>query len=90
MKLIDKDAIVQYLTGMAESTCCDKNVKRIISEFIIPHINTLKVKEIIAEQEGICNGMFNRIIGDTWNLVIPFDKTGLKHGDKVKIFITKE
>lgn len=53
-------------------------------------INSMKVKEVVAEQEGICNGMFNRIIGDTWNLVIPLDKVGLKHGDKVKIFITKE
>ena len=53
-------------------------------------LDTLEVKESVAEQEGICNGMFNRIIGDTWSLVIPLDKAWLKHGDKVKILITKE
>ena len=53
-------------------------------------IDTLEVKEVVAEQEGVCNNIFNRIIGDNWNLSIPLDKAGLKHGDKVKIFITKE
>ncbi len=53
-------------------------------------IDSLEVKEVVAEQEGVCNNIFNRIIGDNWNLSIPLDKAGLKHGDKVKIFITKE
>ncbi len=52
-------------------------------------LDTIEVKEVISEQEGLCNGIFNRIIGNTWNLVIPIDKVGLKHGDKVKILIAK-
>lgn len=51
---IDKTAIIQYLTGMAESACCDENVKRIIKELIIPHINTLKVKEVEDDEKFEC------------------------------------
>lgn len=50
MKLIDKDALAQYLTGMTESACCDENTKRIIRKFIIPHIDTLEVKEVDLEK----------------------------------------
>ena len=48
---IDKDAVVQYLTGMAYAVCCDKNTERIIRKFIIPHINTLEVKEVDFDAE---------------------------------------
>lgn len=51
MKLIDKDALVQYLTGMAGCACCDENVERIIRKFIIPHIDTIEVKEVDLEKE---------------------------------------
>ena len=51
---IDKDAIIQYLTGMAGSACCDENVRRIIKELIIPHINTLKVKEVVNDEKFEC------------------------------------
>jgi hypothetical protein len=57
---------------------------------VLSFIDTLEAKEVVEEQEGVCNGIFNRIIGDNWNLSIPLDKVGLKHGDKVKIFVTKE
>ena len=60
-------------------------------ERLLSFLDTLETKEVVAEQEGICNGILNTIIGDTtWHLKIPLDKAGLKHGDKVKIFITKE
>lgn len=52
-------------------------------------LDTIETKEVVAEQEGICNAIFNRIIGDSWNLTIPIDKAGLKHGDKVKVIIVK-
>lgn len=44
MKLIDKDYLIQYLTGMANAECCDDNTERIIKKFIIPHIDTLEMK----------------------------------------------
>ena len=47
---IDKDALVQYLTGMVDSSCCDDNTKRIIEKIIIPHINTLEVKKVDLEK----------------------------------------
>ena len=49
---IDKDALVQYLTGMAGCACCDENVERIIRKFIIPHINTLEVKEVDLDESA--------------------------------------
>lgn len=57
---------------------------------VLESIDTLEVKDVVAEQEGICNGILNTIIGDTWHIIIPLNKAELKHGDKVKIFITKE
>ena len=64
---------------------------KVILTKLLSFLNTLETKEVVAEQEGICNGILNTIIGDTtWHLKIPLDKAGLKHGDKVKIFITKE
>ena len=99
---IDKSAVVAEIEKRkkeAESNCggfksydehrCDACIVDFYEGFL-EILNTLEVKEIVAEQEGICNSIFNRIIGDTWNLVFPLDKGGLKHGDKVKIFIAKE
>ena len=51
MKLIDKDYLIQYLTGMANAECCDDNTERIIKKYIIPHINTLEVKEVNLVKE---------------------------------------
>ena len=51
MKLIDKDYLIQYLTGMANAECCDDNTERIIKKYIIPHINTIEVKEMDLEKE---------------------------------------
>ena len=54
----------------------------------ISHIlDTLELKEVIAEQECICNEALNRIIGGSWNLLCPVNKLGLKNGDKVKVII---
>ncbi len=50
-------------------------------------LDTLEVKEVIAEQECTCNEAFNRIIGGNWNLLCPVNKLGLKTGDKVKVII---
>ena len=55
---------------------------------VLSIIDTLEVKEVVAEQKGICNGILNTIVGYTWHIKIPLNKVGLKHGDKVKIFIT--
>ena len=52
-------------------------------------LDTLEGKGVIAGQECICNGVFNKIIGSSWNLTIPLDKVGLKHGDKVEVLIIK-
>lgn len=57
---------------------------------LLSFFDTLEVRGVVAEQEGICNGILNTIIGDTWHIKIPLNKAELKHGDKVKIFITKE
>jgi len=58
---------------------------------LLHFLDTLEVEKVVAEQGGICSGIFNTIIGDTtWHIKIPLDKVGLKNGDKVKMFITKE
>lgn len=54
---------------------------------ILNFINTLEVKEVVAEQECICNEALNRIIGGSWNVICPVNKLGLKNGDKVKVII---
>ena len=56
---------------------------------LLSFLNTLEGNGVIAGQECICNGVFNKIIGSTWNLTIPLDKVGLKHGDKVEVLIIK-
>jgi hypothetical protein len=94
MKLIDKDKVDEILRNLWKEDdghnpehriCYNKALQEVQCE-----IDTLEAKEVVTEQEGICNGILNRIIGDNWNLVIPLDKVGLKHGDKVKISIIKE
>jgi len=47
----------------------------------------IEVKELIAEQECVCNEALNRIIGGSWNLLCPVNKLGLKTDDKVKVII---
>ena len=91
---IDKAAVVAELErlynleyGNISNLSCGK---KIMLRNILLFLDTLEVKEVVTEQEGVCNNIFNRIIGDNWNLSIPLDKAGLKHGNKVKIFITKE
>lgn len=92
--LIDKDRIVAEIKRIEHET----NYKTFTDEVlgkrwtcnqIKSFINTLETKEVVAEQEGTCNGILNTIIGKTWHIKIPLDKAGLKHGDKVKIFIAK-
>jgi len=98
MKLINKDALVAEIENIeADAICQYKSDKSRYAEggldviHRIKHLlDTLEVKDVVVEQEGVCNSIFNRIIGDNWNLSIPLDKVGLKHGDKVKIFVTKE
>lgn len=60
--LIDKDTLVQYLTGMVESACCDKNVERIIRKFIIPHINSLEVKEVDEQKERMIECPYRLVV----------------------------
>ena len=92
MKLIDKDTVMaeikRRITTYKNVSGSDRRTDALIS--FKNFLDTLEVKEVVAEQEGVCHGIFNRIIGGNWNLSIPLDKVGLKHGDKVKIFITKE
>ena len=93
MELIDKTAVIAELKKRRSKNARNKlNLAASFEDnYLLSFLDTLKVKKVVAEQEGICNGMLNTIIGDTtWNLKIPLDKAGLKHGDKVKIFITKE
>lgn len=95
---IPKSAVVTEIENIESSALCEyKSNKSMYAEgsldvvHRVKHfLDTIEVKEFVAEQEGICNGIFNRIIGNNCNLSIPLDKVGLKHGDKVKIFITKE
>ena len=99
MQYIDKSAIVAEIKRRI--TLLENNSDGIISMLasgmfvneykdLLSFLDTLEVKDVVAEQEGICNGILNTIIGDTWHIKIPLNKAELKHGDKVKIFITKE
>lgn len=63
--------------------------KRWLCNHIKSFLDSLEVKEVVAEQNGTCNGILNTIIGNTWHIKAPLDKAGLKHGDKVKILIAK-
>ena len=88
MKLIDKDTVVAEIKKRCKEA--EFEIQCATYRQILSFLNTLEVKDVVAEQKGICYGIFNRIIGNNWNLSIPLDKVGLKHGDKVKIFVTKE
>jgi hypothetical protein len=87
-ELIDKAAVVAEIKRL--SAYLDSLHEQRIIEKILSFLDTLEVKDVVAEQECICNGILNTIIGDTWHIKIPLSKVGLKHGDKVKIFIIKE
>lgn len=101
-RYIDKDALVAKierqisaidnypkLTDTLNIQIAVLEGNKVVLTKLLSFLNTLEVKEVVAEQEGICNGILNTIIGDTWHIKIPLNKTKLKHGDKVKIFITK-
>lgn len=95
MKLIDKDKVVAEIEKRIkynhERAHLDKSPSMAGREKedkdILSFINTLEVKEVIAEQECTCNEALNRIIGGSWNLLCPVNKLGLKTGDKVKVII---
>lgn len=97
MKLIDKDKIIAELEKLIEiyKKCPTRNNYedgykggRLIGyEDALYIINTLEVKDVIAEQECTCNEALNRIIGGSWNLLCPVNKLWLKTGDKVKVII---
>ena len=97
-ELIDKSEIVTWIKRRI--ILLENNSDGIISTLasgmfvneykdLLSFLDTLKGKEVIAGKEGVCNGVFNKIIGDSWNLTIPLDKVGLKHDDKVKVLIIK-
>ena len=93
MKLIDKDALVAEIERMLHETVNNTDGSPYYGgragafTAILSFINTLEVKEVIAEQECTCNEALNRIIGGSWNLLCPVNKLGLKTGDKVKVII---
>ncbi len=94
---INKAAVVAEVNSLQETTM-DKNQNFLSSyhegifdglSLIKSFLDTIEGKGVIAGQECICNGVFNKIIGSSWNLTIPLDKVGLKHGDKVEVLIIK-
>jgi len=102
-ELIDKSAVVAEIKGLiranelylSEPKTDEIRFQKVgaysVLNDLLHFLDTLEVKKVVAEQKGICNGMFNTIIGDTtWHIKMPLDKAGLKNGDKVKMFITKE
>lgn len=86
---IDKAEVVAEIEKQRNAYISEPSKYKVLSR-ILSIIDSLEVKDVVAEQEGICNGILNTIIGDTWHVKMPLNKTELKHGDKVKIFITKE
>lgn len=91
MNLIDKDKVaaeIERLEDEAKIYPSYFDCGRIsICKELMNFLNTIEVKEVIAEQECTCNEALNRIIGGTWNLLCPINKLGLKTGDKVKVII---
>ena len=91
MKLIDKDTLVaeiKELEDEAKIYPSDFGCGRLsICKELMNFLNTIEAKEVIAEQECICNEALNRIIGGSWNVICPVNKLGLKNGDKVKVII---
>lgn len=90
MKLVDKDALVAEIEKLRKKNdAYDKpsHIADVCYEEILSLIDTIEVKEVIAEQGCTCNEALNRIIGGSWNLLCPVNKLGLKTGDKVKVII---
>ena len=90
MKLIDKDALVAEIKKLRKKNdAYDKpsHIADVCYEEILSLIDTIEMKEVIAEQECTCNEALNRIIGGSWNLLCPVNKLGLKTGDKVEVII---
>ena len=92
MKLIDKDALISLIKKIYNDDYkfLPSDLVESVQDFkddLLTTLDTLEIKEVIAEQECTCNEALNRIIGDTWNLLCPVNKLGLKTGDKVKITI---
>ena len=74
---IKKSALVQYLTGMIESACCDENTKRIIRKLIIPHIDTLETKEFNEVPATVMVNKYGNRFISSWS--------GLKEYDGFKL-----
>ena len=95
MKLIDIDTLVAeiekyYNVSLKRVQVVDAdywNGKADAYRCVLTLLDTIEVKEVIAEQECTCNEALNRIIGGSWNLLCPINKLGLKTGDKVKVII---
>lgn len=91
MKFIDKEKIIAEIKRLRQEATELYGYSQFNTAYnnILEYLDTLEVTEVVAEQEGTCNGILNTIIGKTWHIKMPLDKAGLKHGDKVKIIITK-
>lgn len=98
MELIVKDTLVAWIKRRI--ILLENNSDGIISMLasgmfvneykdLLSFLDTLEGKKVIAGQECVCNSVFNKIIGDSWNLTIPLNKVGLKHNDKVEVLIIK-
>lgn len=100
MKLIDKDVLVAEIERWIELLTNEKKQEGAsqidklslggrIAELqeVRAFLDTLEVKEVIAEQECTCHETLNRIIGGSWNILCPVNKLGLKNGDIVKVII---
>lgn len=89
---IDKNTLVAEIEKRRSKNSKNKlNLSAAFEDnYLLSFINTIGAKKVVAEQEGICNGILNTIIGDTWHMKLPLDKVGLQHKDKVTMFITKE
>lgn len=91
MKLIDKDTLIaeiKELEDEAKIYPSDFGCGRLsICKELMNFLDTLEVKEVIAEQECTCHETLNRIIGGSWNILCPVNKLGLKNGDIVKVII---
>ena len=85
---IKKSALVQYLTGMIESACCDENTKRIIRKLIIPHIDTLEVKEVNEVPATVMVNKYGNRFISSWSGLKEYN--GFKEGEEIKILIPKK
>lgn len=99
-ELIDKSAVIAEIERRIELLKSNESeggvIRHLASEMfikeyedILSFLGTLEGKKVIAGQECVCNSVFNKIIGDSWNLTIPLNKVGLKQDDKVEVLIIK-